>query len=242
MGNSRCKRLHCTLKACLEKLCIDKPRDWDRYIIPTLFALREIPSDRSGFSAFELLYGRQVRGRLAVLRDLWEDKSLADEKRTLYQYVLELQQKLQDYAKISVKNTEISVQKYKTYFDLTSQDRQFAPGDEVLLLLPDTTNKLLVAWKGPFTVIERRNHVNYVINCDGVHKQFHANLLKKYHRRANVNFMHIPVSTGTDYFPVRADPLFNCQPCVDDNNSISEITADEDEVSILPPMVTVKTE
>ena len=54
--------------------------------------------------------------------------------------------------------------------------------------------------------------------------------------------MHIPDSAGTDYFHVRADPLFNCQPCVDDNDSISEFAADEDEVSILPPMVTLKTE
>ena len=71
------------------------------------------------------------------------------------------------------------------------------PQGSVLLLLPDTTNKLLVAWKGPFTVIERHNSVNYVINYDGVHKQFHSNLLKKYHRRANVNFVQIPNSTGT---------------------------------------------
>ena len=126
MGNGRCERLHSTLKACLKKLCIDEPRDWDRYLIPTLFVHREIPSDRSGFSAFELLYGRQVRGLLAVLRDLWGDKALADENRTLYQYVIELQQKLQDCAEIVVKNTEISVQKYKTYFDLKSQDRQFS--------------------------------------------------------------------------------------------------------------------
>ena len=136
----------------LKKLCIDKPRDWDRYLIPTLFALREIPSDRSEFSAFELLYGRQVRGPLAVLRDLWGDKTLIDENRTLYQYVIELQTKLQECAKIAARNTEVSVQKYKTYFDLKSQDRQFSPGDEVLLLLPDTTNKFLVAWKGPFDV------------------------------------------------------------------------------------------
>ena len=49
---------------------------------------------------------------------------------------------------------------------------------EVLLLLPDTTNKLLVAWKGPFAVPKRRNRVNYVIDYDGVSKEFHANLLK----------------------------------------------------------------
>ena len=60
--------------------------------------------------------------------------------------------------------------------------------------------------------MERSIHyhcVNYVINCDGVHEQFHANLLKKYHHRANLNFVHIPNSAGTDYFPVRANPLFN---------------------------------
>ena len=61
MGNGHCERLHSTLKSCLKKLCIDKPRDWDRYLIPTLFALREISSDCSGFSV-ELLYGQQVRG------------------------------------------------------------------------------------------------------------------------------------------------------------------------------------
>ena len=107
-----------------------------------------------------------------------------------------------------------------------------------MLLLPDTSNKLLVAWKGSFAVLERRNRVNYIINYDGVPKQFYGNLLKKYYRRANVNFVHISDSTGTDYFPVRADQLFNCQTCVVDNESFPENVADPDEVSILPPTVT----
>jgi hypothetical protein len=94
MANGRIERLHATLKSCLRKICASKPSDWDRYLIPTLFALREMPSDRSGFSAFELLYGRQVRDPLAVLRDLWEDGSLVNEVSTSFQYVMELQEKL----------------------------------------------------------------------------------------------------------------------------------------------------
>ena len=109
--------------------------------------------------------------------------------------------------------------------------------NEVLLLLPDTTNKLLVAWKGPIAILERSNRVNYVIDYDGVPKQFHDNLIKKYHRRADVNFVHISDSTGTDYFPVRADPLFNCQACIVDDNPFSEIITDSEEVSVLPPTV-----
>lgn len=65
--------LHGPLKAVLRKLFSDKPRDWHRYLIPTLFALRETPSDITGFSPFKLLYGRSVRGSLLVLGDFWEN-------------------------------------------------------------------------------------------------------------------------------------------------------------------------
>lgn len=211
MGNGRVERLHSTMKACLRKLCSDKPKDWDRYLVPTLFALREIPSDRSGFSAFELLYGRQVRGPLSVLKDLWEDGNLATEERTLFQYVMELQTKLQECAKIAAENADISVSKYKTYFDLKSQNRQFSVGNEVLILLPDSTNKLLMAWKGPFTVLERKNRVNYIIDENGSPKQYHANLLKRYYRRAVANFVNFPDELDAHKIPLCSDPLSVCQ-------------------------------
>ncbi|XP_037774824.1 uncharacterized protein LOC119571714 [Penaeus monodon] len=51
---------------------------------------KKFQSDRTGFSAFELLYGRAVRGPLTVLRDLWEDRSIKDDERTTFQYVIEL--------------------------------------------------------------------------------------------------------------------------------------------------------
>ncbi|KAK3887676.1 hypothetical protein Pcinc_008226 [Petrolisthes cinctipes] len=92
-SNGRIERLHSTLKAGLRKLCSDKPTEWHRYLIPTMFALREIPSDRTGFSAFEMLYGRKVRGPLAVLRDLWEDRKADEDARTSFQYVIELRSK-----------------------------------------------------------------------------------------------------------------------------------------------------
>nr|XP_027232840.1 uncharacterized protein LOC113824300 [Penaeus vannamei] len=183
-GNGRVERFHATLKASLRKLCSDKPREWHRYLVPTLFAMREIPSDRTGFSAFELLYGRTVRGPLSVLRDLWEDTTMRDDVRSSFQYVIELKDKLEECAKIAAQNAEISSSKFKSYFDLKSQDRKFSPGEEVLVLLPDNQNKLLMSWSGPYTVLECRNKVNYLIDEGGKQKLLHANLLKKYHRRA----------------------------------------------------------
>jgi hypothetical protein len=58
---------------------------------------------------------------------------------TTYQYVVELKDKHSESAKIAAENADISSSRYKTYFDLKSQDRKFDPGDEVLVLLPDSS-------------------------------------------------------------------------------------------------------
>ena len=74
---------------------------------------------------------------------------------------------------------------------MKSQDRQFKPGDEVLVLLPDSSSKLLMSWRGPFKVLEKRSRVNYIIDENGKGKLYHANLLKKYHRRAVVSYAQV---------------------------------------------------
>lgn len=155
-----------------------------------MFVMREMPSDRTGFSAFELLYGRQVRGPLTVLRELWEDKNVQSDERSMYQYVIELREKLEDCAKIAAPSADISAQKFKSYFDVKSQARKFSPGDEVLILLPDDRRKLLTAWKGPYKVLGCKNKVNYLIDEEGKQRLYHANLLKRYYRRAQVSFAH----------------------------------------------------
>ncbi|XP_076057566.1 uncharacterized protein LOC143035033 [Oratosquilla oratoria] len=71
-------------------------------------------------------------------------------------YVIELQDKLAESAKIAAQNADVSTARYKAYFDVRSQDRKFQPGDEVLILLPSDKSKLLVARKGPYEVLEKR--------------------------------------------------------------------------------------
>ena len=184
-GNGRIERLHLTLKNCLRKLCADKPREWNRYLVATLFAIRELPSNRSGFSPFELLYGRQVRGPISVLKDLWTNPDISDNQRDVYQYVVDLKDKLESCSKLAFTNSKLSQEKFSTYFDLKAKDRSLEINDEALVLLPDTANKLLVCWKGPYRVIKKLNKVNYILDVDGVLKTFHINLLKKYARRTD---------------------------------------------------------
>ena len=117
---------------------------------------------------------------MSVLRDLWEDRKATEDDRSSFQYVIELKDKLEDCARIAAQNADVSAARYKSYFDLKSQDRRFQRGDEVLLLLPDSNNKLLMSWHGPYPVIERRNKVDYIIEVNGKNKMYHVNLLKKY--------------------------------------------------------------
>ena len=56
------------LKRVLLTMCAERPNDWDKYLPALLFAVREIPQESLGFSTFELLYGRNVRGSDANIK------------------------------------------------------------------------------------------------------------------------------------------------------------------------------
>ncbi len=66
------KRFNQTLKAMLRKTAWDEGKDWDKWVPYLLFTYREVPQSSTGFSPFELVYGRQVRGPLDILKETWE--------------------------------------------------------------------------------------------------------------------------------------------------------------------------
>ena len=150
-----------------------------------MFFLRELPSDSTGFSPGEILYGKKIRGPLSVLKDIWTEESLSEEQQLTYSYVLEMKQNLSDISELVADNMKAAMTKYKSYYDAKCFPRKLMVGDEVLLLLPTRQSKLLLAWKGPFEVIKVLNDVNYVVNVREKVKVFHINMLKKYYRRPN---------------------------------------------------------
>jgi len=52
-----------------------------------LFAYREVRQDSLGYSPFELLYGRTVRGPMSILRELMTNEAAEPEVKTSYEYV-----------------------------------------------------------------------------------------------------------------------------------------------------------
>ncbi len=65
------ERFNRTLKSMLRTVLDGEKRNWDLMLPHVLFAYREVPQATLGFSPFELLYGRDVRGPLDVLKEEW---------------------------------------------------------------------------------------------------------------------------------------------------------------------------
>ena len=83
--------------------------------------------------------------------------------------------------KLTMQNSSAASQRNK-YYDKKTQDRKFSVGEEVLVLLPSASNKLLSSWLGPFP-ITKVFHPDYRVLVKGKEKVFHANMLKRYVRR-----------------------------------------------------------
>lgn len=190
MGNGLVEKYNGTLKQMLKKMCAEQPRSWDRYLPAVLFAYRETPQVSMGFSPFELLYGRTVRGPLSILRDIW-DKDKQEDIQTTYQYVFKLRDKLEETCRLAQEHLGKAQGRYKMYYDRKARERKLQVGDQVLILLPTNNNKLLLQWKGPFPVVERKGSCDYRIDVNGELKLFHSNMLKKYYSRPNVNCVDV---------------------------------------------------
>ena len=69
-----------------------------------------------------------------------------------------------------------------TWYDQNTRDRGLKPSDEVLVLLPTSSNKLLAQWQGPYDVLRKTGKVNYEIDMMKDKKKekkiFHVNMLK----------------------------------------------------------------
>ena len=61
------KKCNRTLKNMLKLVCLEKPKDWDSFIGPLLFAYREVRQESIGYAPLELLYGRSVRGSMSII-------------------------------------------------------------------------------------------------------------------------------------------------------------------------------
>ncbi len=155
------ERFNRTLKSMVRKFVKEDAKNWDKWLEPLLFAVREVPQASTGFSPFELLYGRQPRGVLDVIREAWEEGP--SNSRNEIQYVMDLRAKLHTLGRLSMENLLQAQDKQSRLYNRATRERQFTPGDKVLVLLPTSSSKLLAKWQGPFVVTRRVGDLDYEV-------------------------------------------------------------------------------
>ncbi|GFT46877.1 uncharacterized protein NPIL_675341 [Nephila pilipes] len=70
--------------------------------------------------------------------------------------------------------------------NLRSSDRVFKVEDQVIVLIPDSTNKLLKSWQGPSIVVQKCNLHSFLVKMpDNSTKHIHQNKLRHYIASSN---------------------------------------------------------
>lgn len=203
--NGALERMHRTFKQCLDKHK-DKDTEWDLLTKYILFAIREAPNSSTGFSPYQLLYGRQPRGPLAVLADsLGSTNTL---KGNVRQQLDTLRENLQVATAIASKEDGANKEKRKQVFDLQAKAKPLEVGDNVLLRSPQPGKMNRVEWLGPYQILDRPSEVTYTLNLPtrmSSKKVVHRNALKPY--KAQIN--RCVIAQGSDKEGVLLEPPLN---------------------------------
>uniref|UniRef100_A0A8C5LTZ1 Gypsy retrotransposon integrase-like protein 1 n=1 Tax=Leptobrachium leishanense TaxID=445787 RepID=A0A8C5LTZ1_9ANUR len=86
------ERFNKTLKSMLKKVVDKDGKNWD-YLLPYLmFAIREVPQSSTGYSPFELLYGRHPRGLLDIAKETWEGEKTPH--KSIIEHISQMQDRI----------------------------------------------------------------------------------------------------------------------------------------------------
>ena len=146
--------VHCfnqTLKSMLKKAAISEGKDCDKMLPNLLFAYQEVPQAFTGFSPFELLYGRAVNGPLDMLKNTWEAGGPGE--HSVVSHILSISDKLAKMTELVKSNLSNAQERQRKWYNCNACTCDFKPGQQVLVLLHTSSSKLLAQWQGPCEVI-----------------------------------------------------------------------------------------
>ncbi|KAJ8341888.1 hypothetical protein SKAU_G00341790 [Synaphobranchus kaupii] len=153
------ERFNKTLKQMMRKLIESDAKDWDQPLPYLLFSVREVPQASTGFSPFELLYGRRPRGLLDLAKEAWEQQPTRH--TTVIEHVEKMHRRMAQIWPTVREHMRQAQEAQARLYNRGAQVREFQPGDKVLVLVPTQECKFLAKWHGPYEVVEKITPVNY---------------------------------------------------------------------------------
>ncbi|GFV82264.1 retrovirus-related Pol polyprotein from transposon 17.6 [Trichonephila clavipes] len=115
------------------------------------------------------MYGRDPKGPLSILKSIWTGNTLLplNMKGSVERYLKKLKEKLEVATHKAKLTSDVQQGSYTKYYNRQKKHREFAPGDQVLVLIPDSTNKLYARWTGPVKVVKRVKPNSYYLQMAG---------------------------------------------------------------------------
>ncbi len=129
-------------------------------------------------------------------------------------YILSIQEKLAKLSEIVQQNLQRAQNRH-------ARTREFKSDDEVLVLLPTSTSKLLAEWQGPYSIIKPVGKVTYEVDMHDRRKRkrvFHVNMLKKWETPTDFAMFNDEVDPS-DEIVLWRDATENQQPAI--NSSLT---------------------
>ncbi|KAI2642995.1 Transposon Ty3-I Gag-Pol polyprotein [Labeo rohita] len=145
------ERFNQTLKQMLRRVAAEDKWDWNLMLPYVLFGIREVPQASTGFTPFELLFGRQPRGLLDIAREQQQPTPL----RSVVDPVREMRERIERVMPLVREHLVKAQQSQQRLYNRAAQPREFQPGDKVMVLVPTAACKFLATWQGLYTVIEQ---------------------------------------------------------------------------------------
>ena len=177
-SNGMLERMHYVLKTVLEK---EREGDtqWDQWLPEVLMAMRTVPSQATGFSPFELLFGREARTPITALKEKMVQQQSAP--ADIITYTTELASKMLQTQEVVEELDKKAKNASKRAYDKKAQEDPLAVGEEVLYMSPTGTEGLTAKWEGPCKIIKKPAPLTYLIEHPHGGKPIlrHRNFLKR---------------------------------------------------------------
>ena len=175
------ERLNGTLKKAIKKAGASA-RTWDRWIHFVLHAIRTTTHSATGYSPFELLFGRTPNTPVSSLKASLEEPE-PDIPQPIQDYLASLYTTMENAKETAELLEERTKKASKDYQDRKNKAKQsiLEPGTNVLCFEPKKQKGLSATWLGPFPILRRLGDLTYLVDMGhGKHLKRHRNALKPY--------------------------------------------------------------
>jgi len=179
------ERFNRTIGECIGKLLSDKEKEWDEYVHGTLLAYRATKHETTGFTPFQLLYGRKARLPVELKIVTFREPKMTYEE-AIRQRTIDIMNKMNKEQNQALQNIEKNQAKQKRRLN-KKPSKRLKIGDKVLVHRTDLQNnmsaKLQEKWIGPYyihDVLENNTYKLRNMQKKLIKGVIHGNRLKQY--------------------------------------------------------------